>query len=59
MAKKRQFCDKCNQITTQTRSSAKAEWTCLCCESARNRSAQQTEQIRAKNSKKPRLNIKF
>jgi hypothetical protein len=57
--KVRQFCGVCQQITTQTRDSSKAEWKCLCCESAKFRSQQKTTSIRKQNKAKPRLNLNF
>jgi hypothetical protein len=59
MAKKRQFCNACNQITTQTRKRPADPWTCLCCESAKARSATETDAIRKRSAAKKRLNLDF
>jgi hypothetical protein len=57
--KVRQYCKVCEQVTTQTKSGKGAEWVCVCCESAKFRSQQATDEIKSKNKKKPRLNITF
>lgn len=60
--KKRQMCDKCDQITThefkkpEEHSTNKA-WVCLCCESARYRTNAENEKIQSRKSKK--LNLDF
>jgi len=56
--KKREFCSKCKQITTQTKE-PKQEWLCLCCESAKFRSARANKAIKAKADQKPKLNLIF
>lgn len=57
--KKREFCKACNQITTQVRDVETKAWKCLCCESAKYRTAQKTQEIKQKNTTKKRLNITF
>ncbi len=60
MAKKvRQFCDACNQVTTQVRQADSNKWTCLCCESAKFRCEVTTEEIQKRNKKRDRLNLTF
>jgi hypothetical protein len=56
--RKREFCKKCNQVTTHTKE-PKEDWLCLCCESAKFRSNKATEAIKAKAAQKPRLNLRF
>ncbi len=57
--KVRQFCEACNQITTQVKEKPDEPWKCLCCESAKFRSQQETEEIKKRDSKKAKLNISF
>ena len=56
--RKREYCKKCDQITTHTKE-LKQEWVCLCCDSAKFRSTKATKSIKAKSSQKPRLNLLF
>jgi len=57
--KVRQHCIPCNQITTQVKEVGVKEWKCLCCESAKFRSAKKSEQIKKKSDTKPKLNLNF
>jgi hypothetical protein len=59
MKKIRQFCEKCKQITTQTKNDAASPWNCLCCESVKFRSKKATLDIKKKINKKPKLNLSF
>lgn len=54
----REFCHKCNQITTQLKEKPTDEWKCLCCESGKNRSQSELEEIKKRNQKE-RLNLRF
>ena len=56
--KKQEYCNKCNQITTQIKKT-KEEWVCLCCESAKFRSPSANKVIKAKSQTKSRWNMRL
>jgi hypothetical protein len=57
--KVRQFCQHCNQVTTQVKKSKDDPWTCLCCESGKSRSAAEVEKLREKVKGRGGVNLKF
>jgi hypothetical protein len=59
MPKRRQHCTKCKQVTTQTQQKSGDKWVCLCCESAKYRTAAQNRAIQKNSRAKKRLNISF
>jgi len=56
--RKREFCEKCNQVTTHSKEPEK-EWVCLCCESAKFRSSKETDAIKEKKTQNRKLNLRF
>lgn len=59
MKRARSYCPRCEQVTTQTQDGASGPWKCLCCESARLRSAEATKKIKQRGRAKDRLNVSF
>jgi hypothetical protein len=57
--KLKQWCEKCNQPTTQrfdvSESTKTNEWICLCCESAKFRTGQELKELK----KKPKREAKY
>jgi len=48
-----QYCESCRQVSTQVQDPGSGGWRCLCCESAKYRSRERTQEIA--NKEKPRL----
>lgn len=55
----REFCEKCDQVTTFENRGQRQGWSCLCCESAEGRTAEEMKAIKGNGANKKKLNLKF